>query len=161
MSQGIAVVIGAGSIGRAIARRIGTGRLLLLANSPRVQTAAAAWGKRGARVNAVSPGGVSTAGLGCSLGRPNTASFTKEGANAVVRAALDSPVQQGNHLLDRRADSLGGDLAAEVTEPDTDLRLAPRRPYAEVGVGGTEQSGPSGGRPSGVGVCRAERRERR
>ncbi|MGW3564410.1 hypothetical protein ACWDSL_11030 [Streptomyces sp. NPDC000941] len=107
---------------------------------------------------------VSTAGLGCSnLGRPNTASFTKEGANAVVRAALDSPVQQVNHynLLDHRADSLGGDLAAEVTEPDTDLRLAPRRPYAEVGVGGTEQSGPSGGRPSGVGVCRAERRERR
>ncbi|WP_264349334.1 MULTISPECIES: aldo/keto reductase [Streptomyces] len=33
---------------------------------------------------------VSTVGFGWSnLGRPNTASFTKEGANAVVRAALD------------------------------------------------------------------------
>lgn len=32
MSKGIAVVIGAGSIGRAIARRIGAGRLLLLAD---------------------------------------------------------------------------------------------------------------------------------
>ncbi|MFD8378118.1 SDR family oxidoreductase [Streptomyces sp. NPDC059679] len=32
MSKGIAVVIGAGSIGRAVARRIGAGRLLLLAD---------------------------------------------------------------------------------------------------------------------------------
>ncbi|MFI6296591.1 aldo/keto reductase [Nonomuraea sp. NPDC050790] len=36
---------------------------------------------------------VSTAGLGCSnLGRPNTVSFTRKGATAVVRAALESGI---------------------------------------------------------------------
>ncbi|MPY48638.1 aldo/keto reductase [Streptomyces acidicola] len=36
---------------------------------------------------------VSTVGLGCSnLGRPNTASATQEGSNAVVRAALDAGI---------------------------------------------------------------------
>ncbi|WP_432187810.1 aldo/keto reductase [Streptomyces sp. Tue6028] len=36
---------------------------------------------------------VSSVGLGCSnLGRPNTASFTQEGANTVVRAALDAGI---------------------------------------------------------------------
>ncbi|MFC9427629.1 aldo/keto reductase [Streptomyces sp. NPDC056987] len=36
---------------------------------------------------------VSTVGLGCSnLGRPNTASATREGSNAVVRAALDAGI---------------------------------------------------------------------
>jgi NAD(P)-dependent dehydrogenase (short-subunit alcohol dehydrogenase family) len=97
----IVVVIGPGSIGQAIARRVGSGRTLLLAahneeateaaarrlrgdgfdvagwatdiserdavealakrgNALRVETAAAAWGRRGARVNTISPGVIIT-----------------------------------------------------------------------------------------------------
>jgi NAD(P)-dependent dehydrogenase (short-subunit alcohol dehydrogenase family) len=46
----VVVVIGAGSIGQAIAR----------ANSLRVMAEAVRWGKRGARINTISPGIVMT-----------------------------------------------------------------------------------------------------
>ena len=48
MKKQVHVVIGPGSIGQAIARRVGAGK--------RVMAEAVRWGKRGARINTISPG---------------------------------------------------------------------------------------------------------
>jgi lactate dehydrogenase-like 2-hydroxyacid dehydrogenase len=46
----VLVVIGAGQVGQAIARRVGVGKQVLLADVRR------RWDHRGARVNTISPG---------------------------------------------------------------------------------------------------------
>lgn len=60
----VIVVVGAGSIGQAIARRVSTGKhvyqIAKRANALRVKAEAVNWAKRGARVNTISPGIVMT-----------------------------------------------------------------------------------------------------
>jgi NAD(P)-dependent dehydrogenase (short-subunit alcohol dehydrogenase family) len=46
------IVVGAGSIGQAIARRVSAGKHVVV----RVMAEAVRWGKRGARINTISPG---------------------------------------------------------------------------------------------------------
>lgn len=63
----VIVVIGAGSIGQAIARRVSEGKHILLADlhkensdAARVMAEAVRWGKCGARINTISPGIIMT-----------------------------------------------------------------------------------------------------
>lgn len=55
----VITVVGAGSIGQAIARRVSAGKKLLLADLRQANAEAVRWGGRGARINSVSPAIVS------------------------------------------------------------------------------------------------------
>jgi NAD(P)-dependent dehydrogenase (short-subunit alcohol dehydrogenase family) len=93
---GVVVVVGAGSIGQAIARR----QLSKRGNVLRVMAEAVRWGKRGARVNSISPGIIMTPLANDELKGPRGEGYRRMiGTSAAGRAGTPDEVATVGALL--------------------------------------------------------------
>ena len=81
MKKEVSVLVGAGSIGMAIARRVGAGKITVVAGE------ACKWGKRGATINSISPGIIITPLANDELHGPRAEGYLKMIAGAPAKRA--------------------------------------------------------------------------